>query len=150
MMDWHPWLFIFTSNAEVKDKQKYYYCYSLLHIAINKWCKVLENIKIKPGFLNLKFESISCICLIFQVLIEYLVWIRVWPCGRVYNFMTQQKQNVCTTAASPLKTISKQINHSPTYHSLNFHDRGVGLIPKIYLNFSWWILIELDETNTPI
>ena len=32
---------------------------------------------------------------------------------------------------------------------LNFHDRG-DLIPKNYLNFSWWILIELHETNTPI
>ena len=35
-------------------------------------------------------------------------------------------------------------------HTLNFHDRGVGLIPKKYLNFSRWILIDLDETNTPI
>ena len=34
-------------------------------------------------------------------------------------------------------------------HPLNCYDRGV-LIPKKYLNFSGWILIELDKTNTPI
>ena len=27
---------------------------------------------------------------------------------------------------------------------------GECLIPKKYFDFSWWILIELDETNTPI
>ena len=67
-------------------------------------------------------ESINCVCLIFQVLIKNLVWIRVFPPGLVYNFNTQQKQNVCMTAASPkIELHGYRDLISPVYHTW-FHD----------------------------